>query len=55
MSLTIGSVVTMILSQFLPLEEVSPFVDAVILVVTTVLIWYGRWRVGDITWWGGRK
>ena len=55
MSITITGIVTMLLAQVLPLEEVNPFVDAVALIVTTLTIWYGRYRIGDITWWGGRK
>lgn len=55
MSLTIGGIITMLLSQILPLEEVAPFVDAVVLIGTTAMIWWGRYRLGDITWWGGRK
>jgi len=45
----------MLLSRVLPIEEVGPFVDALALIITTGIIWYGRHRVGDITWWGGRK
>jgi hypothetical protein len=52
MSITITGIITMLLSQVLPLEEVGPVVDAVALIVTTSLIWYGRYRQGDITWWG---
>ena len=55
MSLTFTGIITMILSQWLPLEEVSPFIDAVALIVTTGIAWYGRYRLGDITWYGARK
>ncbi len=55
MSLTVGGIITMLLSQILPIEEVGPVVDAVVLILSTVMIWWGRYRLGDITWWGGRK
>lgn len=55
MSLTITGLITLVLSQFLPLEEVSPFVDSAALIITTLVIWYGRYRQGDINWFGGKK
>jgi len=55
MSLTITGIITMLLSQVLPLEEVGPFVDSAALLITTGIIWYGRYRAGDITWYGGRR
>jgi hypothetical protein len=55
MSLTITGIITMLLSQWMPLEEVGPFVDSAALIITTIVIWYGRYRQGDITWWGAKK
>lgn len=55
MSLTITGLITLVLSQFLPLEEVSQFVDSAALVITSLMIWYGRYRQGDISLWGVKK
>jgi hypothetical protein len=55
MSLTITGIITMLLSQVLPVEEVGPVVDAFALIITTGIIWYGRYRQGDITWYGTKR
>jgi len=52
MSLTIKGVIVLLLSQVLPLEEVEPVINALTLVISTLMIWYGRYRQGDITWYG---
>ncbi len=54
-SLTIRTILGAIMVQFLPVEEVNQFLDAAITVVLLLTAWYGRVRVGDITWWGKRK
>ena len=55
MSLTIRAVIASILAQFVPIEEVNQFLDAIVTIGLLGLAWYGRWRVGDITWYGSRK
>ena len=51
MSKTIIGIVTLLLAQFVPTEEVSIVMEAVGIIIT----WYGRFALGDITWWGKRK
>ena len=55
MSLTIKAIIVALIAQFLPLEEVSAFVDAIITIVSLGAAWYGRYRVGDIDFLGFRK
>ncbi len=54
-SLTIRAIMVAILAQFLPVEELNQFIDAGVTIAALLTAWYGRYRVGDITWWGGRK
>lgn len=51
MSLTIIGILTLILSQFVPVEEVEVVMEA----VGVLLTWYGRYRLADINWFGKRK
>lgn len=55
MSLTIKALIIAIVAQFLPLEEVSTFVDAIITIGTLGAAWYGRIRLGDVDFLGFRK
>ena len=62
MSLTIGMIMVNILAAILPYlgiqigtEELTTTVQTLILVVTGVGAWYGRFRVGDVNAFGGRK
>ena len=47
-SLTISGLVVLVLSQFVPAEEAETVLEAVGILVA----WYGRFRVGDISWYG---
>ena len=51
MSTTIIGLVVLVLSQFVPVEEVESVMEA----VGIIIAWYGRIRLGDLHIWGGRK
>ena len=44
-SLTIVGLITLIASQFVPVEELETVMQA----VGIIIAWYGRWRQGDIS------
>lgn len=51
MSKTISSLIVLILSQFVPVEEVQLVVEA----LTVLYLWYLRYQAGDISLMGTRK
>jgi hypothetical protein len=51
MSLTITGLIIAVLSQFIPAEEAQTIVEALGIIVA----FYGRVRLGDLTWFGLRK
>jgi hypothetical protein len=51
MSKTIIGLITVVLAQFVPAEEVSIVMEA----VGIMLAWYARYTIGDITLLGKRK
>lgn len=51
MSVTITGLALAILSQFIPMEEAQTIASA----LGIIIAWYGRYRIGDITWFGTRK
>jgi hypothetical protein len=51
MSKTIASLITLILSQFVPVEELQVVIEAIAILV----IWYSRVSAGDISITGLRK
>ena len=51
MSLTISGLIIVILSQFIPAEEAQTIATAIGLLFS----YWGRIRVGDLTWYGARK
>ena len=51
MSKTIAGVITVLLAQFMTVEEINTIMNA----VGIVLAYYGRYSLGDITWYGARK
>lgn len=51
MSLTITGLLIAILSQFIPLEDAQTIMSAVGIIVA----FWGRYRIGDLTWYGTRK
>lgn len=55
MSLTITGLLTTVLAIWFPIEEVSKLLDASLTIAGILLAWYGRIRIGDITWYGVRK
>lgn len=58
MSLTITGVISMLLSLILTPEEtniVMSFIEQALLVIGIGLAYWGRYRIGDITWFGTRK
>jgi hypothetical protein len=57
-SITITGVISMLLSLILTPEEtnvVMSFIEQGLLVVGIVLTYWGRIRLGDLTWYGTRK
>ena len=50
-SLTITGLLTLILSQFTPIEELEVVLEAVGIIMT----WYGRYRAGGINVFGLKK
>lgn len=58
MSLTITGVISMLLSLILTPEETNimmSFIEQALLVAGIILAYWGRYRIGDITWYGTRK
>lgn len=58
MSMTITGVLAVLLSSIVTPEEtdtIISFIDQLILVAGIVAAYWGRYRQGDITWWGARK
>lgn len=51
MSKTIIGLVTVVLAQFVPVEELYTVLEA----VGILLAWYGRYQLGDISLLGVRK
>ena len=51
MSKTITGVLAILLAQFMSVEEINTIMTA----VGIVLAYYGRYSLGDITWYGTRK
>jgi len=51
MSKTILGLITVVLAQFVPVEELNTVLEA----VGILLAWYGRYAVGDISIFGARK
>lgn len=61
-SLTVGSLAAFVVLRFLQgadlhvaPDAVEDFVIVVGQIFTAVGIWYGRYRHGDITWYGAKK
>ena len=62
MSLTISSLFAFLVGRLLQStglpatdESITNFVSVTLQVLSAFGIWFGRWRAGDITWFGGRK
>ena len=51
MSSTIIGLLTLIGSQFVPVEELQKVLEA----IGIIIAWYGRYRLGDISLMGLRK
>lgn len=51
MSKTIISLLTLVFSQFVPVEELQAVLEA----IAILIIWYSRYSVGDISPLGFRK
>lgn len=58
MSLTITGVLTLFITQILgdsvTNAEVANFLEVGGLLVGAAVAYYGRFRHGDLTWWGGK-
>ena len=56
MSLTIsgilGIIITQILGESVPAESVATFIDVAGLIGFSLLAWYGRYRQGDVNFFG---
>lgn len=55
MSLTYVGIIGLLLSLVLPVEEASKVAEAIVVVVSTGIALYGRYRLGGITALGARK
>jgi hypothetical protein len=58
MSVTItGLIATILALVFEPNEaaEITKLIDQALVVLGILLAYYGRYRIGDITWYGKRK
>ena len=55
MSVTIIGLLTIILSNYFPSTDVTAFIQAGGTLVGLLISWYGRYRQGDITWYGIKK
>jgi hypothetical protein len=59
MSLTITGVLTMILTRIvgdaLPAHDVAAFINVAGFLIGAAVAYYGRFRQGDIEWWGVKK
>lgn len=62
MSFTIVSLLVGIISTFLTKfniqyapEDVTNFVNTLLLIASGIGVWWGRYRHGDITWYGTKK
>lgn len=59
MSLTIKGIVTMLLSNLLgptvASGDLEVFIQVTGLLIGAFITWYGRYRQGDIKWWGGKR
>lgn len=51
MSVTIAGLIIAVLSQFIPVEEAQTIATAIGLLMS----YWGRYRMGDLTWYGTRK
>lgn len=58
MSVTISGLIGTVLALVFTPQETQEFLklaDQAILVISILVTYYGRYRVGDITWYGMRK
>lgn len=55
MSVTITGLIIFLLAKVIPVEQASQFVDTAIQLIGIALAYYGRIRLGDLTWYGTRK
>lgn len=51
MSKTILGLITVVLAQFVPVEELNTVLEA----IGVLIAWYGRYAIGDISLLGTRK
>lgn len=54
-SVTLIGVLTVLLSNFISPEIAGELASDIVLVIGIIVAWYGRWRQGDITWYGMKK
>lgn len=58
-SITLAGVIELVLTQIMgPVVtsgEVESFVKVVGLILGLIMTWYGRYRQGDVTWYGLKK
>ena len=62
MSITISSIILLIVLKILQWmgvkigpDELNAFVQTGGTIILGIIAWYGRWRKGDVTWFGARK
>ena len=60
--MTVSGLLVMLLGNYFqrqgtPIAEgkVESFVEVALLLAGLLIAWYGRYRHGDITWWGRKK
>lgn len=54
-SLTIIGLLAVILSQVFDAQIANDLAADLVTLVGILVAWYGRWRKGDLTWYGARK
>ena len=58
MSLTFTGIITILLTQFLgdnvASGDIEAFINVFGLIIGAAVAWYGRYRHGDITWYGSK-
>ena len=62
MSITIPSIIILIIIKLLDwagikigAEQLNEFIQTGGTIILGLTAWYGRWRAGDVKWFGGRK
>ena len=62
MSVTISGIAVFLIGKFLGWtgfsvgnEQITTFVEVLVQIVGGIIVWWGRFRQGDIKWYGAKK